>query len=193
MFDPISIKNNENHLLCLCSSYRWNWVRKWSLWKDYASYFPVSLVKEADLDPKFNYFIGSHPHGILCSGAFCNFATEGTNVSKVFPGIRFTLTTLNCQFVMPLYREFFMTSGAVSASRKSIDYVLGSSCGGNAVVLVVGGAPESLDTHPNLDDITLILKPRKGFIRLALKHGLVLMINLAMQLLYGNFIVVVHI
>lgn len=152
---------------------RWTWVQKWSMWKDYASYFPVKLVKEAELDPKFNYFIGSHPHGILCSGAFCNFATEGTNVSQVFPGITFTLTTLNCQFVMPFYREFFMTSGAVTASKKSIDYVLGSSRGGKAVVLVVGGAPESLNTHPNLDNITLILKPRKGFIRLALKHGLI--------------------
>ncbi|XP_059353584.1 2-acylglycerol O-acyltransferase 2-A-like [Daphnia carinata] len=154
-----------------CGGRRWNWVRRWSLWKDYASYFPVTLVKEADLDPKFNYFIGSHPHGILCSGAFCNFATEGTNVSKVYPGITFSLTTLNCQFVMPFYREFFMTSGAVSASRRSIDHILGSSPGGNAVILVVGGAPESLDTHPNVDDVTLILKPRKGFIRLALKHG----------------------
>lgn len=154
-------------------NYRLNYVRRWSLWKDYASYFPVKLVKEQDLNPKYNYFVGSHPHGILCSGAFCNFATEGTNVSKVFPGITFSLTTLNAQFALPFYREFFMTCGAISASRKSIEHVLGSSAGGNAVVLVVGGAPESLDTHPNVDNITLILKPRKGFIRLALKHGLV--------------------
>lgn len=146
-------------------------MREWSLWKDYANYFPVNLVKEQDLDPKFNYFIGSHPHGILCSGAFCNFATEGTNISKVYPGITFSLVTLNAQFVMPFYREFFMTCGSISSSRRSIEHVLGSNPGGNAVVLVVGGAPESLDTHPNLENITLILKPRKGFVRLALKHG----------------------
>jgi hypothetical protein len=70
------------------------------MWKDYASYFPVNLVKEKDLDPKYNYIIGSHPHGILCSGAFCNFATEGTNISNVYPGITFTLTTLSCQYIM---------------------------------------------------------------------------------------------
>ena len=64
-----------------------------------------------------------------------------------------------------------MTSGSVTASRKSIEYVLNSKPGGNAVVVVVGGAPESLYTHPNVEDIILILKPRKGFIRLALKHG----------------------
>lgn len=72
---------------------------------------------------------------------------------------------------MPFYRELFMSSGAISASRKSIEHVFNSSFGGNAAVLVVGGAPESLDTHPDLQDIILILKPRKGFIRLALKHG----------------------
>lgn len=77
--------------------FRWNWVREWRLWKDYASFFPVHLVKEKDLDPKYNYILGSHPHGILCSGAFCNFATEGTHVAKVFPGITFSLTTLPCQ------------------------------------------------------------------------------------------------
>jgi len=181
---------------CIIIFYRWQWVREWQLWKWYASYFPVSLVKEAELDPKHNYILGSHPHGILCSGAFCNFSTEGTNVSKVYPGLTFYLTTLNLQFVMPFYREFFMTGGAVSASRKSIDYVLNSKPNGNVVVLVVsfkhyysihwlrdyskilvllkvGGAPESLDTHSDVEDIILILKPRKGFIKLALKHGFV--------------------
>ena len=146
-------------------------MRNRRLWKDYASFFPVNLIKEKDLDPRRNYIIGSHPHGILCSGAFCNFATEGTDVSNVYPGISFSLTTLPFQFKMPFYREFFMTSGAISASRKSIDYVLNSKPAGNAVVLVVGGAPEALDTHPTSKDITLILKPRKGFIRMALKHG----------------------
>lgn len=151
---------------------RWDWVRKWQLWKNYAAYFPINIVKEKDLDPKFNYIIGSHPHGILCSGAFCNFATEGTNISKVFPNILFSMTTLSAQFVMPFYREFFMSSGSITASRKGISHVLQHSThGGAAVVIIVGGAPESLDTHPNLDQITLILKPRKGFIRLALQHG----------------------
>ena len=151
---------------------RWNWVRNWQLWKDYAAYFPISLLKEKDLDPKFNYIIGSHPHGVLCSGAFCNFGTEGTNLKQVYSGLTFTLTTLNVQFVMPFYRELFMCGGSVTASRKSIDYELNKSSGGNAVVLVVGGAPEALDTHPGVD-IILILKSRKGFVRLALKHGLV--------------------
>lgn len=149
----------------------------------------MHLVKEAELDAKFNYIVGSHPHGILCSGAFCNFATEGTQVSRVFPGITFTLTTLSCQYIMPFYREFFMTSGAVTSSKKSIDFVLSSAPSGNAIVLVVGGAPESLDTHPDVDNIILILKPRKGFVKMALKHGLVYIFSsIEMFLNHTNFI-----
>ncbi|XP_017462598.1 PREDICTED: 2-acylglycerol O-acyltransferase 2-like, partial [Rhagoletis zephyria] len=40
---------------------------------------------------------------------------------------------------------------------------------GNAAAIVVGGALEVLDTIPNKMNLTL--KKRKGFVRLALKHG----------------------
>jgi hypothetical protein len=38
-------------------------------------------------DPNRSYLFGSHPHGLLCSGAFCAFATDALNFSKVFPGL----------------------------------------------------------------------------------------------------------
>ena len=152
---------------------RWNWVRRWRLWKDYASYFPISLVKEEALDPKFNYIICSHPHGVLACGAFCSFATEGTNAEQLFPGITFTTATLKAQFVLPIYRELFMTSGAVTVSRQSMGYVLDGKPGGNALVLVVGGAREALSAPGSADarELRLILERRKGFVRLALEHG----------------------
>ncbi len=142
------------------------------LCRDYASYFPINLVKESDLDPCKNYVIGSHPHGMLASGAFCNFGTEGTNVSKKFPGITFSFTTLPCQFKWPVYRDFLMAFGLVSSSRKSIDYILSSRpAGGNAAIIIVGGARETLEVHPESESISVILKNRKGFVRIALKHG----------------------
>ncbi len=124
------------------------------------------------MDPRHNYVIGSHPHGMLASGAFCNFGTEGTHVSKTYPGITFSVTTLPCQFKWPFYRDFVMAAGLVSSSRKSIDYVLSSRpAGGNAAVIIVGGARETLEVHPESESINVILKNRKGFIRMALKHG----------------------
>ena len=43
----------------------------------------MHLIKTADIDPNKNYIMGYHPHGILCSGAFCHFATEATDFMEV--------------------------------------------------------------------------------------------------------------
>lgn len=66
---------------------RAEFVRRLHLWKYFRDYFPIKLVKTAELNPERNYIFGYHPHGILCAGAFCNFATEATDFSTVFPGI----------------------------------------------------------------------------------------------------------
>lgn len=62
---------------------RVEWVRRLPLWKHYRDFFPIHLIKTCELDPSKNYIMGYHPHGILSAGAFCHFATEGTNFSKV--------------------------------------------------------------------------------------------------------------
>ncbi|MFH4984660.1 hypothetical protein AB6A40_011369 [Gnathostoma spinigerum] len=35
-----------------------SWLRGWKVWKYYANYFPIKLVKTADLSPEHNYIIG---------------------------------------------------------------------------------------------------------------------------------------
>jgi hypothetical protein len=57
-------------------------VRHWNLWNHFANFFPIKMVKTAELDRNRNYLVGSHPHGVLSAGAYCSFATEGTNFSK---------------------------------------------------------------------------------------------------------------
>ncbi|MPC29016.1 2-acylglycerol O-acyltransferase 1 [Portunus trituberculatus] len=148
---------------------RVEWVRRLPLWKHYRDFFPIHLIKTCELDPSKNYIMGYHPHGILSAGAFCNFATEGTNFSKNFPGFTPHLLTLEGHFLLPFYREFFMASGAVSATRESMDYLLGREGTGRALCLVVGGAKESLDCHPG--EVCLHLSKRKGFCKMALRHG----------------------
>ena len=66
---------------------RSNFVRCLGIWKYFRDYFPITLVKTSELDPGKNYIFGYHPHGVLCAGAFCNFATEATAFSRIFPGI----------------------------------------------------------------------------------------------------------
>ena len=85
---------------------------------------PPSLlfqVKTAELDPSRSYLLGSHPHGVLCSGAVSAFATEGIfdqklkrslpasflgpGWSELFPGLESHLLTLMIQFCIPGHRE----------------------------------------------------------------------------------------
>lgn len=73
-------------------------------------------MKTHDLSPSHNYIIGSHPHGILCVGAFCNFITGSTGFEELFPGIRSSLTTLAGNFRLPVFREYLMSGGERSLS-----------------------------------------------------------------------------
>ncbi|XP_048476144.1 diacylglycerol O-acyltransferase 2-like [Rhincodon typus] len=148
---------------------RSQWVRSWAVWRYMRDYFPVSIVKMAELDPKRNYVFGSHPHGIMCVGAFCNFCTEATGFSRVFPGITPHLATLSGLFCLPILRDYLLSGGGCSVSKSSLGHILSQRGMGNAVVIVVGGAAESMAGAPGVHSV--LLKNRKGFVRLALTHG----------------------
>ncbi|XP_069375038.1 2-acylglycerol O-acyltransferase 1 isoform X7 [Paralichthys olivaceus] len=63
----------------------------------------------------------------------------------------------------------FHPHGLVSSSKSSLSYLVNRPEGGNVAVIAVGGAPESLDARPGA--LTLQVRNRKGFIKLALKYG----------------------
>ncbi|CDW52474.1 DAGAT domain containing protein [Trichuris trichiura] len=151
-------------------------------------YFPISIRKTAELNPSENYLIVNHPHGILSVGAFGNFLTDATSFSSLFPGIRSYLCTLDMNFYWPIRREYMQllgknefvgvkstvglssaTSGAVSRSKESVSYLITRPGGGNAVVIVAGGAEEALESQPGAHRI--ILRERKGFVKVAIKYG----------------------
>ncbi|XP_034034983.1 2-acylglycerol O-acyltransferase 3b [Thalassophryne amazonica] len=144
-------------------------VRKWRVWEHLRDYFPVKLVKTAELNPNKNYIFGCHPHGIMSVGTFTCFATDSCNFSRTFPGVRPSLATLSGLFRMPLYRDYMMTAGLVPVSKPSLAYMLSQNGKGNAVVIVIGGAAESLASSPGVN--TVVVKQRKGFIRIALEFG----------------------
>ncbi|RCI03136.1 diacylglycerol O-acyltransferase 1 [Rhizopus stolonifer] len=143
------------------------WFRQLSFWRYFADYFPAKLVKEADLDASKNYIFGYHPHGIISLGAVANFATEATGFSKLFPGIMPSLLTLTANFKIPLYRDIILALGIASVSRHSCETIL-TLGPGRSIVIVVGGASESLRARPGTADLTL--QKRLGFIRMAIRH-----------------------
>ncbi|XP_072812829.1 acyl-CoA wax alcohol acyltransferase 1 isoform X2 [Vicugna pacos] len=146
------------------------WVRNWCAWTHMRDYFPISILKTKDLSPEHNYLMGVHPHGIMTFGGVCNFCTEATGFSKIFPGITSYLATLSWFFKVPFLRDYLMAKGLCSVSRSAIDYLLSHGTG-NLVGIVVGGVGEALLSMPNTT--TLILRKHKGFVRTALQHGYV--------------------
>src|SRR5262249_27142292 len=142
-----------------------NFVKRWTIWRYFAAYFPVKLVKTCDLDPAHNYLFCYHPHGIISVGAVAGIATEANCFSQQFPGIDMRLGTLDMNFFIPGFRDYLMAGGFVSVSKPSCIFNL-TRAPGAAMLIVIGGAQESLDAHPGTNRLTLA--KRRGFIRVAL-------------------------
>lgn len=155
-------------------SYRSEWLRSLPLWKLFAGYFPMKLHKTHDLPPNRKYIMGYHPHGIISHGAWCAFATNALGFSEKFPGITNSLLTLDSNFRLPFYRDWILAMGIRSVSKESIRNILSqggpqNDGQGRAVTIVIGGARESLEAQPGM--LRLILKGRKGFVKMALRTG----------------------
>ncbi|KAF6333584.1 monoacylglycerol O-acyltransferase 2 [Rhinolophus ferrumequinum] len=144
-------------------------LRRCVVWKYMKNYFPVSLVKTAELDPSRNYLAGFHPHGVLAAGAFLNLCTESTSFPEIFPGIRPYLMMLTVWFRTPFFRDYIMSGGLVTSDKESAAHILSRKEGGNLLGIIVGGAQEALNARPGA--YQLLLRNRKGFVRLALMHG----------------------
>lgn len=77
--------------------------------------------------------------------------------------------TLNANFRIPFYGIYLGMLGLCDASKESCNYIL-SKGNGNSIMLVLGGAKESLDAHPSKEYL-LTLKNRKGFVKIGLANG----------------------
>ncbi|KAJ6617792.1 2-acylglycerol O-acyltransferase 2, partial [Pseudolycoriella hygida] len=155
-------------------------VRNWGLWKWFINYFPVDLVKTAELPPDRNYLVCIFPHGLLSIGGFLNFASNYSKWSTLFPGVRPRFTTLVLNYYIPIYRELLLSLGMSTVSAKSLTAILKESNDpthksnsdgftSSAAGLVVGGEREQRHAAPNI--YKFVLKNRKGFVKIALKTG----------------------
>ncbi|XP_043772059.1 2-acylglycerol O-acyltransferase 2-like [Cervus elaphus] len=144
-------------------------IKHLTLWKYLKDYFPISLVKTAELDPSWNYLAGFHPHGNGVIGAFTNLCTESMGFSSVFPGICSHLMMLNMWLWFLFFRDYAMSVGLVLSDKESATHILRRKGSGNLLSIVVGGVKEVLNARPGA--YKLVLWNHKGFIRLALIHG----------------------
>lgn len=139
-------------------------LRSLCLWRYMRRYFSAHLVKDSgDPDPKGRYLIAIHPHGIVSFGTFCNLVG---NPVHAFPGLDYRVVTVSANFLVPIWRELILGLGFADADRSSVRGMLESNI---SVGIVVGGAAESLESRPGVNDLTL--NRRYGFIRLAMETG----------------------
>ncbi|KAB0800415.1 hypothetical protein PPYR_06155 [Photinus pyralis] len=150
---------------------RLRWVRSLPWWTYARRYFPVSFEKDdnVELDPTRNYMMCSFPHGVYPLSAFLAFACESDGFKNHFPNFTPFGITLKINFLCPFYREFMLAMGMCSSSAESIRWMLNKKEGGNVVIISVGGASEAMHSKPG--QYTLVLKNRKGFVKLALETG----------------------
>ncbi|CAL8071231.1 unnamed protein product [Calicophoron daubneyi] len=119
-----------------------------------------------------NYLVGYHPHGIFGVGALINFGTEANQFSSKFPGLTPWLSTLKINFKAPFHRDIVLSLNVVAATYEGLMHLLDPNrCGktGNFVVVVLGGAPEALDSRPG--KYIFHTNKRYGFFKLALMTG----------------------
>lgn len=134
-------------------------------------YCPITCVPWSDkatLPPSEQYVFAVHPHGIHCL-PLTQFTVQGGDFDKIFPGLVGKCVSglaATVIFKLPLVRELFLLMGYVDASRAVASNVLKE---GRSLFVCTGGEEESMLTAAGED--VVVLKKRKGFVRLALSHG----------------------
>uniref|UniRef100_A0A0A9WJU0 Acyltransferase n=4 Tax=Lygus hesperus TaxID=30085 RepID=A0A0A9WJU0_LYGHE len=148
---------------------RLQWVGSLWIYRRFRQYFPQTIVKTVDIPDDQNYIFCLFPHGICVTAGFTHFLTNCTDFNKLFPGIKTTFHTLNSNFLYPFLREYSLFSGLLAVSREALLHQLTKTSRGRAVVIVPGGAAEAMLSQPGTQRV--ILKNRKGFVKLAIITG----------------------
>ncbi|KAJ2999583.1 2-acylglycerol O-acyltransferase 2 [Globomyces sp. JEL0801] len=129
------------------------------------SYFSSKLVKTVDLDPSKSYLFAVHPHGVICLSYHIN-VLENPHFYDLYKGLKTTTCTLPANFYIPIWKEMIQAIGFISSNVESI---LNCIRPGVALSIVVGGAKEY--NYMEKGTLDLVLRDRKGFIKVAIKSG----------------------
>jgi len=127
-------------------------------------WFPIRLIKTAELTPDRKYIFGLSPHGFLPWSLLPIGRTKEWN--ELFPNIDVRCLAASVLFKIPVIRECASWIGACPANHKNACKALES---GKNIALIPGGSDEQLESNP--DHEVVLIKKRKGFIKLALEFG----------------------
>lgn len=144
------------------------WLAQCALFQWVKWYFTLEIVTpHGKLDPKRLYVVAVHPHGFLPLGTLINMLSDVNDIkTKWLNGVKLRTLAASFCFYIPGYRDFCLAGGVIDAARYNAKRALSNGC---SIALVPGGATEALYAMPGRN--TLVLKNRKGFIKLALEAG----------------------
>lgn len=91
--------------------YRLKSLRNCKIWNYYRDYFPISLVKTADLPAEKNYLFCIYPHGVASAAALLNFQSNANRFDELYPGIETHLAVLNANFRIPFSKDLWLSVG----------------------------------------------------------------------------------
>ena len=132
-------------------------------------YYGSRCIREGPrLDPKQGYLFAMAPHGVF---GVCRAFSGGQLWRRLFPQIDARWGSFGGAFYIPGVREFSLCCGCLDASRPVLTRAIAR---GENVMLLPGGEKEMMLTDGASSQTQLVLLDRKGFVRLAIQHGLAL-------------------
>lgn len=125
---------------------------------------PEQLQQEQEQQPAYLFLY--HPHGIIGMGANAALNTNACHFDTIFPKLRHRRgVTLQAPFYYPFYREVLISLGYVHSHKSTLVRLLRTER--TSLVLVPGGAPETLYTHAQ----KFCVRRKTAFVRLAWETG----------------------
>jgi 1-acyl-sn-glycerol-3-phosphate acyltransferase len=165
-----TLRPNARWQACIDQFDRWSWP--------IFSYFPISVFNDGNKDPNKEtnkdqpkYIFCYHPHGIYALGLFSLVFQRASGFQQQFspqrPREGMLVAVASALLHVPLLGRLFSWFGFIPASRASLNAACETR---NDLVIVPGGIAEM--TLIQQTGIELVyLSKRKGFIKLAVKHG----------------------
>ncbi|CAI5741781.1 unnamed protein product [Hyaloperonospora brassicae] len=128
-------------------------------------YFSGSIIRMAPLDSKKQYILGFHPHGIYPISVMWLQLTAQWR--RLFPNFHAHILTASILHQIPLARDLLHFYGSREVTRQAFTHTLQQK---ESVLLVPGGQAEMLLQQSAKNEVR-VYTHHKGFIRLAIEHG----------------------
>ncbi|KAL3666633.1 hypothetical protein V7S43_008255 [Phytophthora oleae] len=128
-------------------------------------YFNGTIIRTAPLDPEMQYVLSFHPHGIMpISVMWLQFTAQWR---ELFPNFYAHILTASILHQIPLARDVLHFYGSREVTRTAFALTLQQK---GSVLLVPGGQAEMLQQQSAKKEVR-VYTHHKGFIRLAIEHG----------------------